>query len=82
MSARKAAPIEAIARDHVLVGLPDERARRVAVIEPLGDAMNDRVLERIVIEDRRHEEGGERGIAPRGFFRLDADAREHRIVAT
>ena len=23
-----------------------------------------------------------RGIAPRRFFRFDADAREHRIVAT
>jgi hypothetical protein len=34
-----------------------------------------------MVENRRHQEGGQRRIAARGFLRLAADAREHRIVA-
>ena len=52
------------------------------MVEPFGDAMNDRVLQRVVIENSRHQERGERGIATRRFLRLDADAREQRIAAT
>ena len=52
-----------VARDHVLVGLTDQRAGRVAMVEPLGDAMDDGVLQRVVIENSRHQERGERGIA-------------------
>ena len=51
------------------------------MVEPRGDAMDDGALERLVVQDRRHQERRELRLAPRGLLRFGADAREQRIVA-
>ena len=42
------------------------------MVEPLGDAMDDRVLERVLVEDRRIEERRQQRIA---LDRLGASSR-------
>src|ERR1700677_3405903 len=71
----------AVAGNHVLVGLTNQCAGRVTMVEPFSDAVNDGVLQRVVIENSRHQERGERGVATRRLLRLDTDPREQRIVA-
>ena len=34
------------------IGLADQIGRDVGMVEPLGDAMHDRLLERVVMQDR------------------------------
>ncbi len=50
--------------------------------EPLADAVRNGALQRVVVEDRRRQEGAERGVALDRLLRLDADAGEQRIVGT
>ena len=71
-----------IAFDRVLIGLPDQRARHVAMIKTLSDTMHDRLLERVVIENGCHQKRGQRGIAPRSLFCFPANAREDRVIAS
>ena len=49
------------------------------MIEPLGDAMHDRILQRVVMQDGRIDEGRELGLAPDDLLGLAADARPDRI---
>jgi hypothetical protein len=62
-----------------LVGLPDQLRRHLRVIEPLGDPVHDRGLERVVVQDGREDEGRELGLAPHHLLGLTADARPDRI---
>ena len=72
-------PDAGITRDQVVELLPDQHAGQIGVGEALGDALGDGVFERIVVENRSYEEGGERGIAPQRLLRFDANALKQRI---
>jgi len=78
MSARNAAPID---RGDVLVDLADQCAGRVGMIEPVGDAVDHRAFEGLVIEHGAGEERRRHRIVARRLLRFDADAREQGIVA-
>ena len=81
MSARNASPIDGVAGDRLGEGLADQRGGDVAIVEARGDPIGDRALQRLMVEDRGHQEGGELGLAPHRLLRLLADPREQRIVA-
>ena len=49
------------------------------MVEPLGDPMHHRRLQRVVVQDRGIDEGADLGLAADDVFRLGADARPHRI---
>ena len=49
------------------------------MIEPLGDAVHDRLLERVVMQDRRIDEARKLRLAPHHLLGLVADARPDRI---
>jgi len=49
------------------------------MIEPLGEAMRNRRLERIVMQNRRIDEGGELRLTAHSLFGLAAKARPNRI---
>jgi hypothetical protein len=61
--------------------VPDHLAGHVRVVEAGRDAVRDRVLERVVVEDGAKNEARELRLARGGDFRLLADARPHRIEA-
>ena len=68
-----------IVLQRVRIGLADQFARHVRMIEPLGDAMHHRVLERVVMQDRGIDEARKLGLAPRHLLGFVADARPDRI---
>ena len=49
------------------------------MIEPLGDAMHDRGLEPVMVQDRGIDEARKLGLAPHHVLGLVADARPDRI---
>ena len=49
------------------------------MIEPLGDAMHHRMLEPLVMQHGRVDEGGQFGLAADDVLRLAADALPDRI---
>ena len=53
-----------LAVERILVGLPDQLCRHIGVIESLGDTVDHRRLERIMVQDGRVDEGRELGLAP------------------
>ena len=61
------------------IGLPDQFGRDVGMVEPLADAVHDRRLERVVVQDGRVDEGRELGLAAHDLLGLAADARPDRI---
>ncbi len=61
------------------VSLADQFARHVRMVEPLGDTMHHRLLERVMVQDRRIDEARKLGLAPRHLFGLVADARPDRV---
>src|SRR5215813_8423852 len=63
----------------IRIGLADQFAGDLDVIEPLRQAMHDRRLERVVMQDRRIDEAGDLGLATHRLFRLVADAPPGRI---
>ena len=68
-----------IALERVRIGLTDQFRRHVRAVETLGDAMHDRRLQRVVMQNGRIEEGREFRLAPDDLFRLAADAHPYRI---
>ena len=79
MSARNASPSARIVLQRVRVGLADQFARHVRMVEPLGDAMHHRLLERVVMQDRGIDEARKLRLAPRHLLGFVADARPDRI---
>ncbi len=65
--------------ERVGIGLADQLGRDIGIIEPLGDAVDDRRLQRVVMQDGRIDEGRELGLAPRDLLGLAADARPDRV---
>ena len=61
------------------IGLPDQLGRHVGMVEPLGNAVDDRGLQRVVVQDRGIDEGGELRLAADDVLGLVADARPDRI---
>ena len=70
-----------VARDGFRESLTDQRGRQIAVVEPRGDPMGDRLLQRLVIENRGGEHEREPRLPARGFLGLLPDAGEQRIIA-
>ena len=61
------------------IGLADQLAGNIGMVEPLGDAMHHRALQCVVMQDRRIDEGRELGLAPHDLFGLLAHPRPDRI---
>ena len=78
VGAERVAEIGLVAQ-RVLIGLADHVARELRMIQPLGDAMHDRVLEPLVMQHRRIDEGRKLRFAPDDFFRFLPDMRPDRI---
>ena len=51
------------------------------LIESRGDPVGDRAFQRLVVEDRRHQERRELRLAPHRLLRFLADSRKQRIAA-
>jgi hypothetical protein len=49
------------------------------VIQPLGDAMHDRIFEPLVMQHRRVDEGRKLRLAADDFFRFLANMRPDRV---
>src|SRR5690606_30695232 len=65
--------------EHVLIGLADQFAGYRHMIEAIADALRDRALERVVIEDRRENETRKRRLARGNFCGFITNARPDRI---
>jgi len=65
--------------ERIRVGLPDQFARNIRMIEPLGDAVHHRGLEGVVMQDRRIDEAGKLRLAPRHVLGLVANACPDRL---
>jgi hypothetical protein len=57
----------------------DDVGAEIRMAEPLGDAMDHRFFQGLVVEDRRIEEGRQQRIALGGLARLVAHRRPDRI---
>ena len=71
-----------IAENRLSERLPYQRSGKIAVVETRRDAVGDRTLKTVMVEDVRHQERRELRLAPHRFFRFLPDAREQRIVAS
>ena len=60
-------------------GLADQVARQRRMIEPLGDPMDHRILEALVMQHGRIDEGSKLGLAADDVLRLAPDAIPDRI---
>ena len=56
--------------ERVAIGLPDQIAGDVGVVEPLADAMDDRAFQRVVMQDVLIDEGRELRLAARDLLGL------------
>ena len=65
--------------ERVGIGLPDQLGRDLGAVEALGDAVDDRRLQRVMMQDGRIDEGRKLGLAARDFLGLAADARPDRV---
>jgi hypothetical protein len=65
--------------ERVDIGLTYQVGRDFRAVEALGDAVDDRCLQRVVMQDGRIDEGRELGLATRDLFGLAADARPDRV---
>ncbi len=72
-------PEDRLIFERVVIGLADHVRRNVGVIQPLADAVRDRGLERVVMQDVLIDESGELGLAARDILAFSADARPDRI---
>ena len=65
-----------LARDRLLEGLADQRGRKVAMVEPRGDAVRHRRFERVMVENVDGKKERQLRLAPRRLFGLLPDSRE------
>ena len=63
----------------LVIGLADQVARQRRMIEPLGDTMDHRIFEALVMQHGRIDEGSEFGLAADDVLRLAPDAVPDRI---
>ena len=63
----------------LVIGLADQIARQRRMIEPLGDAMDHRIFQALVMQHGRIDEGGQLGLAADDVLRLAPDAVPDRI---
>src|SRR5262249_60337085 len=63
----------------IVIGLTNEVCGDVGMVEPLTDAVCDRSLERVVVQDVLVDESGELWLAACDVLRFAADARPDRI---
>ena len=65
--------------ERVGISLPDQFGGDVGVIEPLADAMHHRSFQRVVMQDRGIDEGGELGLGADDVFGFGAQLRPDRV---
>src|SRR4051812_4774666 len=65
--------------ERVRVSLANQFARHIRMIEPFGDAMHDRLLECVVMQNRGIDEAGKLRLAPRHLLGFVANALPDRI---
>src|SRR5690606_19062954 len=68
-----------IVRQHGLEGLADKISADVLMRQALGEAMNDRVLKALLVQNGGIEEGSQKRVAADGFLRLAADGMPDRV---
>ena len=68
-----------IVAQRLVIGLADQIARQRRMVETLGDAMHHRILQPVVMQHGRIDEGGELRLAANDVFRLGAHAIPDRI---
>ena len=68
-----------IVLERIRIGLADQLAGNVGPIEPLGDAVDHRGFERIVVENRGIDEGRKLRLGAGDGLRLVADAFPYRV---
>jgi hypothetical protein len=61
------------------VGLTDHLSRDLGAVEPLGHAVNDRSLQRIVVQDGGIDQCRQLGLAAHNLFGLAANTRPNRV---
>jgi len=66
---------------HARIGVGDGVGAEVGMVESRGDAMDDRPLQRLVMQHVGEQEAGEIRLAAHGVLRIRADAREQRVLA-
>ena len=66
-------------RDRLMEGVGDEFCRQRRMPQPGGDPVGDRALQRGVVQDRRHDEGGELRLGAQDILRLGAQPRPDRV---
>ena len=62
-----------IVLERIRIRLPDQLAGNIVAVEPVGDPMDHRGFERVVVENGSVNEGRELGLVAGHVFRLDAD---------
>ena len=68
-----------LASEHFEIGLADDVAGHLLPVEPVGQTLDDGVLEAVLVEDGAEHETRDFGLAADDFLSFDADLREHRI---
>ena len=63
----------------LVIGLADQIARQRRMIEPLGETMDHRIFEALVMQHGRIDEGSQLRLAANDIFRLVPDAIPDRI---
>ena len=79
ISARNASPIDGSCFERVGVGLADELGRHLRTIETRGDAMNDRCLQRVVMQNARIDERRQLALVPYDLLGFATDPRPYRV---
>ena len=62
-------------------GLADEFRRKIAMMQPLGDAMGDGLFQPVVVQHRGIDEARQRRLGAHDVFGLRPDGRPERIEA-
>jgi hypothetical protein len=78
VGAKRIAEIGFIAQ-RLIIGLADQIARQRRMIEPLGDPMNHRIFQAIVMQHGGIDEGGQLRLAADDVLRLGPNAIPDRI---
>ena len=78
IGAERVAEIGFVAQ-RLVIGLADQIARQRRMIEPLGEAMDHRIFQALVMQHGRIDEGGKLRLAANDVFRLAPHAIPDRI---
>jgi hypothetical protein len=75
----KRIPYRRLVFERVSISLADQLGRDLRTVETLGNAVNDRRLQRVVMQNRRIDESRELGLAPCDLLGLAEDSGPDRV---